>query len=295
MMVKKIVFRILFGLLSSIAILAAGFYFFLFANPLQLHQVNLLKWIPILLCFPALYASGRINKETPVIYLPLLFIPFVVFDLFNFFYFPFIIVLIIIGIAALLISRLEAGKNLKIFSSVTLAGIFIYYLLAQPIILEQIGFGRTMNGEFVNATVLWNPSEEGLKPLPSHTLIDENNNSFDLESITGTGKTHFIAFWATWCAPCIEEKPTLDSLKQVYQGEVEFIDISIDEDKDRWRAFIEKHEPAGLQLISTNVNKTRRDLTISSLPLHFIVNEEGEYNSSTSLEKAVNILSKTVK
>lgn len=291
-MIKKITSKIILGILSSVGIMAAGFYFFLFANPIHLHQANLLKWIPLLICFLALFISGKINTETPAKYLPFLFIPFVVFDLFNFFYFPFVIVLAITGIAALLISRNEISRSLKVFSSVSVVVIFIYYLLAQPLILEQKGFGRNVDGELVNATVLWNPSEEGLRPLPTHTLVDKDNNKFYLQNING--KTHFIAFWATWCGPCLDEKPQLDSLKKIYQEDIEFVDISIDEDKYKWRAFIDKHKPAGLQLITNNVDKTRRDLNISSLPLHFIVNEKGEYNSFTSLDKAVKVLSKTI-
>ena len=81
-------------------------------------------------------------------------------------------------------------------------------------------------------------------------------------------------------------------MKQVYQEDIEFVDISIDEDKDKWQIFIDKHKPAGLQLITNNVDKTRRDLNISSLSLYYIVNENGEYNSFTSLDKAEKILSK---
>lgn len=291
-MAKIVILRIVLGIFLSIAVLAAGFYFFMFANPVHLHQANLLKWIPILLCFAALYASGKVNKDTPAKYLPLLFIPFVVFDLFNFFYFPFIIVLVTIGILALLISRTEVNIILKTVSTLSVVGIFIYYLLAQPIIIEQEGFGRDMDGELVNATILWNPLPDGLQALPNHTLFDDYNNEFNLEKVTG--QTHFIAFWATWCGPCIEKKPLLDSLKQAYQGQVGFIDISLDEDRDKWQAFLEKHEPAGIQLISNNVNKTRRDLNISSLPLQFIVNPEGEYISFTSLDQSDLMIRKSI-
>jgi hypothetical protein len=83
-------------------------------------------------------------------------------------------------------------------------------------------------------------------------------------------------------------------MKLAYQGDVEFIDISIDEDKDKWRAFIAKHNPGGLQLITNDVDKTRRDLNISSLPLHFIVNAEGEYNSFASLDNAGKALSRSL-
>lgn len=215
-----------------------------------------------------------------------------VFDLFNFFYFPFIIVLAIIGILALIISRTEVKRNVKIVSILSVVGIFIYYLLGQPLIIEQKGFGRNMEGELVNATVLWNPLPQGLQALPNHTLVDKNDNKYTLDKVTG--KTHFIAFWATWCGPCLEEKPQLDSLKQVYKEKVQFIDISIDEDRDKWQVFLEKHDPAGMQLISNDVNKTRRDLNISSLPLHFIVNPEGKYNSFTSIEQAGKVLNKSI-
>ncbi|HBQ61024.1 MAG TPA: hypothetical protein DD671_15760 [Balneolaceae bacterium] len=194
--------------------------------------------------------------------------------------------------SGIICKREDQFRNLKVVSSLSVAGIFIYYLLAQPIILEQEGFGRNVNGEIVNATVLWNPSEEGLQPLPAHTLVDEDNQEFQLQSVSG--KTHFIAFWATWCGPCLKEKPQLDSLKERYKEEVVFIDISIDEDQDKWRTFINKHNPAGLQLITDNVLKTRRALNISSLPLHFIVNEKGEYNPFTSLDQAEQVLVKTV-
>ncbi|MAO66659.1 MAG: hypothetical protein CL666_16830 [Balneola sp.] len=291
-MAKKDLLNILMGIFLSVAILASGFYFFLFANPMHLHQSNLLKWIPVLLCFAALYASGKVNNETPALYLPFLFIPFVIFDLFNFFYFPFIIVLIVTGVLALIISRTEINKNVRLVSSLSVFGIFIYYLLAQPIIIEQEGFGRNMNGELMNATVLWNPLPDGLQRLPNHTLVDKNNYEYNLNSATGS--THFIAFWATWCGPCIEKKPLLDSLKYTFQHKVTFIDISLDEDRDKWLAFLDKHTPAGKQLISNEINKTRRDLNISSLPLHFVVNPDGEYRSFASLEQAGKMLEKQV-
>lgn len=90
MRVKTILLKISAGIISSILIMAGGFYFFMFANPLHIHQVNLLKWIPILICFAALYTSGMLTRKVPAKYLPLLFLPFAVFDLFNFLHFPII-------------------------------------------------------------------------------------------------------------------------------------------------------------------------------------------------------------
>lgn len=274
------------GILVCAMVLAAGFYFFLFANPLRLHQANLLKWIPIALCFSALFTAGWINRETPIKYLALLFLPFVIFDLFNYIYFPFIIILAVTGILALLLSRKKVSSNWKLVSVVGCLGIFVYHLLAQPLIIEQEGFARNAEGELINATVLWNPSGDGLKTIPSHIVSDRQHRDYNLNRITG--KTHFIAFWATWCGPCLEEKPQLDSLKKAYRSEEEvaFVDLSIDESRKKWMDFIEEHDPEGLQLITNDVNKTRRTLNISSLPLHFVVNPEGKFKAFSSLKQA---------
>lgn len=293
-MFKKNVSKILLGILSSIIILGGGFYFFLFPNPLNIHQANILKWIPVGLCFAALYVSGRINQETPVKLLPLLFIPFVIFNLFNYFYFPFVIVLLVTGILAIIISRKKADGRLKAISFIGVTGIFGYFLLSQPLIIENEGFGRNLDGALVNATVLWNFGDEGLQTLPAHTVIDQQDRSHNLNEVKG--KTHFVALWATWCAPCLEKKPQLDSLKaaHAYNPEVAFVDLSLDEDREKWESFLEEHDPDGLQLISQEVNETRRVLNISSLPLHFVVDPDGQYKAFTALETAQKAFDKAI-
>jgi thiol-disulfide isomerase/thioredoxin len=60
------------------------------------------------------------------------------------------------------------------------------------------------------------------------------------------GKVTVVNLWATWCAPCIIEMPTLAKLAAEYEGKpVQVVAISIDRpaDETKARAFIAKHAP----------------------------------------------------
>ena len=60
------------------------------------------------------------------------------------------------------------------------------------------------------------------------------------------GKVLVLNLWATWCAPCVAEMPTLAKLAQAYEGKpVVVAAVSVDSQKDveKARAFIAKNPP----------------------------------------------------
>ncbi|WP_282081160.1 TlpA family protein disulfide reductase [Aquimarina algiphila] len=283
---KKTVLKIIFGIVITIAIMAIGFYFFLFLNPLHIYEENLLKWIPILIGVIGMFFSGLINKKTPPKFLPFLFLPFFIFDLFGFLYIPFIFILIIIGSLTLAITRDSIKKGYRFLSGLGVLGVFFYFLFSQPLIVLTENSDYNDHGELINANTLWDFTEKGKLILPDHTLYDQKDIEFNLKNIKE--KTYLITFWATWCPPCMHEKPELEKLKKELSknSNIEFIDISFDSDIHKWKQFVNDKNPIGMQFISKRVKETRRVLQISSIPMHFIVGEDGVYSAYSSFEIA---------
>lgn len=275
--------------------MALAFYIFLFVNPFGIYEATTLKWIPVFICIISLFFSGKINKKTPIKLLPILFIPFVIFDLFNYTYFPFILVLIVTGVFTLFITRDDQSVKNKRWAYAGIATIFLFFLFTQPLIIYDGDYTYDDNGNLTNVNVIWDFSEKRPLKLPSHLLVDTKKADFDMIDIKG--KTHFITFWATWCGPCIKDKPELERLKKEFarNSNVEFIDISFDDiDMKKWKQYIEDKQPNGIQLISKSQKQTSRTLNFSGIPMHFIVDSDGSYREYKPFHAAKKALYKTL-
>ncbi len=283
------------GILITVVILVIGFYVFLFLNPLQIYEENLLKWIPLFLGIMGMFFSGIINRKTPIKFLPFLFLPYIIFDLFSFFYLPFIFVLLIVGVGALLVVRTGIRVLHRILSGIVVLAILLYFMFSQPLIVLKENSQMDDQGRLVNSVTIWNFEEDKILRIPNHIVYDLNDTEFNLKS--NIGKTYLITFWATWCPPCMEEKPRLENFKKefIQNPEIKFIDISLDKDVDKWKHFIQEKEPLGMQLISKNQKETKRLLQIGAIPIHFIVDANGEYKKYYSLNTTLMALRKQYK
>jgi thiol-disulfide isomerase/thioredoxin len=61
---------------------------------------------------------------------------------------------------------------------------------------------------------------------PEFTLPDLLGNQVSLAD--HRGRPVVIDFWATWCAPCIQQIPVLNALQSEHYGEVSVLGIAID-------------------------------------------------------------------
>jgi thiol-disulfide isomerase/thioredoxin len=84
-------------------------------------------------------------------------------------------------------------------------------------------------------------------PTPAPDYVFKDAEGRDVRFADFKGKVVVVNLWATWCAPCKIEMPTLAALAKHYEGrdDVAVVTISMDVDKavPEARAFITDHPP----------------------------------------------------
>jgi thiol-disulfide isomerase/thioredoxin len=81
---------------------------------------------------------------------------------------------------------------------------------------------------------------------PSHVFYDAAGKP--VKATDFKGKVLVLNLWATWCAPCVAEMPTLAKLAAEYAGKpVVIVPVSVDTpaDVDKAKLFIAQHAPLG--------------------------------------------------
>ena len=92
------------------------------------------------------------------------------------------------------------------------------------------------------------------------------------------GKALVVNFWATWCAPCVKEMPTLDALQAQMGGDT-FQVLTISQDRDGAKVaqpFMEKNGWKNLALYTEAQARFQRDASIRGLPTTIIIDKAGK-------------------
>ncbi len=76
---------------------------------------------------------------------------------------------------------------------------------------------------------------------PSFELAGDGGSGARLEDYRG--KYVLLNFWATWCAPCVEEVPSLNSLQREFEANgLVVLGVSVDENKEAYDQFLENFD-----------------------------------------------------
>jgi thiol-disulfide isomerase/thioredoxin len=116
----------------------------------------------------------------------------------------------------------------------------VVYIMAQSSIKPAGGLKPLARGEMAKLDF----SAEAQAP-PANTFYDANGAPRRVADFKG--KVVVMNLWATWCAPCVTEMPTLAKLAKANQGKpVVVLPVSIDKGDAaiaKARAFIAAHPP----------------------------------------------------
>jgi thiol-disulfide isomerase/thioredoxin len=106
-----------------------------------------------------------------------------------------------------------------------------------------------------------------------------------------TGKPLVLNFWATWCAPCIEEFPEFEEINEKYKDKVEFLMIS-DEEINLIKNFKYKK---GYQLNMVHSSKTFDKYGLQVRPVTYFYSSDGKLKHKTAGSITYEILESEVK
>lgn len=116
---------------------------------------------------------------------------------------------------------------------------------------------------------------DSAKPLPVITFTDAEGRERNLSE--WKGKIVLVNLWATWCAPCKVEMPSLDRLQAKLGGpDFAVIPISLDwSGLDKPRQFLEKNQLSNLPLFLDSSKTLMQSLSVPGLPLSVLIDREG--------------------
>jgi len=109
-------------------------------------------------------------------------------------------------------------------------------------------------------------------PAPEFTIQDDEKK-ITLEQFRG--KVVVLTFWASWCAPCITETPSLVAMQERLKSQgVVVVAISADEDEDAYHRFIKQY---GVNFITIREpdERTQHLYGTEAIPETYIVDRNG--------------------
>ena len=101
-------------------------------------------------------------------------------------------------------------------------------------------------------------------------LNDLEGKTFDYESTQN--KVVLINFWATWCAPCIAEMPSLEKLHNDYKDKIIFLFVS-NEDSEIISKFVKKNKYHFK--VYRAISEYPKSFDVRSIPRTFLIDKKG--------------------
>ena len=115
-----------------------------------------------------------------------------------------------------------------------------------------------------------------LKKYGSLTFLDAKNNQLNLDDFKGN--LILLSFWATWCAPCKKEMPSLDALqanKDLDNLRIFAINVGKDDTKKAYKFFNDLNIKNLKPYFDSPVTLAKK-FRLRGIPTSILINKKGE-------------------
>ena len=170
-------------------------------------------------------------------------------------------------------------KMLKRNYSTIIAGILVLVLLFVPEAKAMMQQGLMKLGLFQPKLEKVVTASQG-KANYAFEMLDTNGKTINLEDLKG--KVVFMNFWATWCAPCIAEMPSIQKLYDKVKDDKEIVILTVEvEGKSDKVAKFMNRKNLTLPVVYPN-SQIPTDFFNGSLPTTIILDKKGNIAHTTT-------------
>ncbi len=131
------------------------------------------------------------------------------------------------------------------------------------------------------------PAQPTFQAAPPRTIINFRAPDFELPLLDGVtlvspvdyaGRTLFLNFWATWCAPCVRELPALEEFVATHAAAdagPALLTINLGETAAEVSSFLAEIGVVNLP-VALDINQVvKRDYGVQNLPTTYVIDETG--------------------
>lgn len=133
-----------------------------------------------------------------------------------------------------------------------------------------------INFEAAHSAGLTALTEGNGEAVPEIAFLDPDGKEHRLQDYAG--KVVMVNFWATWCAPCREEMPSLDKL-QVDMGGDEFEVLTIATGRNPLPSINKFYEETGIKnlpILTDARQQLARAMGVVGMPVTVLIDQEGK-------------------
>lgn len=88
------------------------------------------------------------------------------------------------------------------------------------------------------------------------------------------GKVVYVDFWASWCTPCAESFPWLNTLQEKFGSRLAVVGVNVDESSADADRFLKRH-PAQFDIVRDPQGRVAGHYRLPGMPTALILDEHG--------------------